>query len=532
MVTSVAPTNLHTRELGRTRRQVTTYGLGGQGALMLTPEGVDPIAIIEKAFRLGVNYFDTSNAYGPSQSNYGTAFHRLRLVPGEPNYDLRARQHIYLATKTHMRTTRHPAGEQWRNDYSDGMKDGVATAVDDVRRSLSLIFGDGKGEYPEGAYLDCIQIHNLTAQDDVDMIYERLDAPSPDAPWLGALVGLLDLREGTNRSGANPKHERLVRHIGITGHWNAAAHIYAIQRDTHRVLDTLLVAINPTDNNFFCHQHNSIPVARAAGMGVIAMKVFTDAAYFGEPATFMRDPTNVYRKVGSDQLPSNLLIQYVLSIPGVTTCLTGIGQLDSSDDPAKDQLIANINAAQLEEPLPAEKLAEIETLVVQAGLGNMNNYFQRPFIGLTPPRNVGAETDPAGFSPATPNLRPAVRVTWDTAYAGRYPIKRYEILRNGELIGVVPHSAQWMAGRFVFEDTFGDHVAGIYPPASREGVGRYDELCEQAEGTVQQWSRWTLQQSPSSDTSKVHEVGVHVYVVRAVDSSDSKAECPPLALTL
>src|SRR5262249_14489994 len=156
------------------------------------------------------------------------------------------------------------------------------------RRSLSLIFGDGKGRYPKGAYLDCIQIHNISAQDDVDMLYEGFEHARPEAEWLGALVGLLDVRDGTDRSGTNPEHERLVRHIGITGHWNAPALIYAIQRDTRRIVDTLLVAVNPSDRRFFCHQHNSIPVAVAANMGVIAMKVFADASYYGSPPTFMR----------------------------------------------------------------------------------------------------------------------------------------------------------------------------------------------------------------------------------------------------
>ena len=73
---------LVTRRLGRTGRNVTTLGLGGQASLQWTAEGVDPIAIIEKAFHLGINYMDTSNLYGPSQKNFGEAFRRLGLSPG------------------------------------------------------------------------------------------------------------------------------------------------------------------------------------------------------------------------------------------------------------------------------------------------------------------------------------------------------------------------------------------------------------------------------------------------------------------
>ena len=67
-----------TRPFGRTGFEVTTLGLGGQASLQWTPAGVDPEKILLKAFELGVNYFDTSNVYGPSQSNYGKAFRRLR----------------------------------------------------------------------------------------------------------------------------------------------------------------------------------------------------------------------------------------------------------------------------------------------------------------------------------------------------------------------------------------------------------------------------------------------------------------------
>ena len=78
------------------------------------------------------------------------------------------------------------------------------------------------------------------------MLFEGIDDPRPERDWMGALAAMLDLREGTNRTGCNSKKEKLIRHIGITGHWNSAAHIYAIQRDNRRILDTLLVTMNPT----------------------------------------------------------------------------------------------------------------------------------------------------------------------------------------------------------------------------------------------------------------------------------------------
>ena len=447
-------TELKTRRLGRTDRQVTTFGLGGQASIQWTAEGVDPIAIIEKAHRLGVTYMDTSNVYGPSQRNFGEAFRRLGLSPDIGNYDPAAREKVFVASKTHIRSARRPEGARFRTDWSEGMLDefGVQTAVDDVRRSLSLIFGDGKGGYPENAYLDSIQFHNINTLDEIDMLFEGFDDPSPERPWIGALSAMLDLREGTNRTGCNPKNEKLVRHIGITGHWNTAAHIYAIQRDSQRVLDTLLVTINPTDCKFMGHRYNAIAAAAAADMGIIGMKVFADAAYYHKEVRFSNSPEDVYSEVGSKEIPSREMIQYALSVDGISTLIAGIGHVD--DDPEKCQLEQNIAAAQLDAPLDGNKMLQIEAMVASAGKADANAYFQRPHLGLTAPRNVGAESDSS-----MPGIqRVAVRISWDTAYAGTEPIDRYEVLRDEQVIGSIPHRPQITPHRFCFDDILEDEM--------------------------------------------------------------------------
>lgn len=101
--TPVSPTPLMKRTFGRIGFKVTTLGLGGQASIQWTPENTDPVAIIEKAYHLGINYFDTSNVYGPSQSNYGKAFRRLGLVPETPNYVASRRKEIFLTSKTMLR---------------------------------------------------------------------------------------------------------------------------------------------------------------------------------------------------------------------------------------------------------------------------------------------------------------------------------------------------------------------------------------------------------------------------------------------
>ena len=104
---------LLTRILGRTGREVTTLGLGGQGSIQWPGKGIDSVSIIEKAVQLGINYLDTSNIYGPSQSHFGQAFFKLGLVPSQTNYNPQLRKRIFLASKTHFRTARVPPKERF-----------------------------------------------------------------------------------------------------------------------------------------------------------------------------------------------------------------------------------------------------------------------------------------------------------------------------------------------------------------------------------------------------------------------------------
>ncbi len=443
-------TELEKRLLGRTKRHVTTLGLGGQASIQWPASGVDPLPIIEKALHRGITYIDTSNIYGPSQKYFGEVFSRLGISPSAKNHAPNARARLFIATKTHIRTARRPEGEKYRSDFSEGMldKSGVSTSVDDVRRSLSLLFGDGKGNYPEDAFLDSVQFHNINTMDEIDMLFTGMEDPSPEKPWMGSFAAMVDLREGTNRTGCNPKYEKLIRHIGITGHWNTAALIYAIQRDTHRLIDTLLVTINPADRLYMPHRHNAIAVAKAAEMGIIGMKVFADAAYYHKAPHFSSTPEDVYHEIGSTELPSRDLIRYALSVDGINTVITGIGHID--DNAEKCQLEQNLKAAQIEKPLDDDEMKKIEEMLAASGKSSANAYFQRKATGLTPPRNPGVEPDSS-----MPLLgRFAIRVSWDTAYAGAFPIERYDILRNGEIIGSVPHHPQYSLERFYFDDVF------------------------------------------------------------------------------
>ena len=50
------------------------------------------------------------------------------------------------------------------------------------------MFGDGKGNYPEGAYLDLMLFHNLNRMEEVDAIYEGIENTNPSMERIGALA--------------------------------------------------------------------------------------------------------------------------------------------------------------------------------------------------------------------------------------------------------------------------------------------------------------------------------------------------------
>ncbi|UCD38613.1 MAG: aldo/keto reductase [Fidelibacterota bacterium] len=448
------------RDFGRLDFEVTTLGLGGQASIQWTPSDVDPVQIILKAFKLGVNYFDTSNLYGPSQLNFGKAFRELNLVPGQSGYDEGKRRSIFLTSKTGLRYAKGGLRQEGLFNYTQGPEE--SGAVDDLKRTLSQIFGDGHGEYPPGAYVDMLLMHNVTSMKDVDAVYEGFAEPDPNAERIGAFAALLDYRNGTNRTGLNPKEERLIRHIGFSGHHSPPVQMEMLQRDEQSQLDGMLVAINANDRLNFNMQHNAIPVAAAKNMGIIAMKVFADGAMYTKQAVWSRAPEHVVRTVGNPRLPSRPLIEYSLTTPGLCTAIIGIGQID--DEPAQCQLEQNLSAAQI----PPDGLGESGRLDVEKMASSVKdgktNYFQIPIEPLSPPR------DPAVSQQMRESQRVA-RLTWHTAYAGIAPIRQYEIWRDDQKIAQVQHQPQTTKAPFAFEDLLTDQGAHDYRLVTVDATG-------------------------------------------------------------
>jgi len=411
-----AATHYPKRLLGRTARQVLPLALGGQASLQWTKPGIDAPDIVVRAVQLGLNYLDTANAYGPSQANYGEAFRRLHLTPADPSYDAVLRQKLFVATKTGRRYALNPAVPG-------------PTAVDELKRSLTLIFGDGQGSIPEGAYVDSIQIHNMSTLEQVDQIFEGFAERASRRPErIGALAGLMDYRDGTNYTGLNPEHRQYIRHIGITGHLSSRVLMTALRRDSEDIFDTLLVALNANDRACCSHQNNVLPLAVAKGLGVIAMKVFADGAFYGKEPRFSRTPDDVILSVGKAEAVSYTdLVRYPLSLPGVSCAIIGTGQINR-DKPEADQMVANLTAAMKDMPSELERRRIDKE--AEARHGAATNYFQEK-TSLLQPANVQVKRSGE-----------RVMVEWNTALAGAEPIRSYEILAGDRLLLSIPYRPQ------------------------------------------------------------------------------------------
>ena len=419
-----ATERLPKRLLGRTGRWVTPLALGGQASIQWTAPGIDAPDIIVRAVQLGVNYLDSANVYGPSQMNYGEAFRRIHLAPGASDYNAPLRESLYIATKTRERFALGPS--------SPAAQTPGATAVTDIKRSLTQMFGDGKGYIPEGAYLDAVQMHAIGSMEDVDQLYLGMAERGSKMPdRIGAFAALLDYRDGTNYTGLNPEQKQYLRHIGATGHLSSPVLMEMLRRDTGNNLDTLLVALNANDTLYTSHQFNVLQLAVGRGMGVIAMKLFGDGSFYGKDPHFSKETSDVVHTVGKPGAAQYQdLVRYSLSIPGVSCAVTGIGHIDRAK-PGNDQLVANLAAATQDPASPAERQRIAHEMAQRYGA--TTNYFQLKASGVIQPTEVKVDKVNGGDQ---------VTVRWNTAIAAAKPISAYEIRSGDRLLLSVPYRPQ------------------------------------------------------------------------------------------
>ena len=200
-----------TRNLGKTGYKVGIFSLGGQ-AVIERPNNFDvAVPIINRALDLGVNYIDTSSIYGGpdrwSEQYVGKVMKTRR-------------NEAFLATKTKERT-----------------RDGSLRMIE---KSLQLLNTD---------HVDLWQLHDIGLPEDVNAIFAKG----------GAMEALLEMQD-----------QKVVRFLGVTGHYRPEALIDAINRHN---FDTILMALNAADSHIHSFTDQLLPLAVEKQMGIIGMKV-------------------------------------------------------------------------------------------------------------------------------------------------------------------------------------------------------------------------------------------------------------------
>jgi aryl-alcohol dehydrogenase-like predicted oxidoreductase len=205
------PAAMPTRNLGKTGYKVGIFSRGGQGSLERANNFDVAVPIIERALDLGVNYIDTSSIYGGperwSEQYVGKVMaHR--------------RKEAFLATKTIERS-----------------REGSLRMIE---KSLQLLQTD---------HVDLWQLHDVGSQANVDAIFAKG----------GAMEALLEMQE-----------QKVVRYLGITGHFRPDCLIECIKRHP---FDTILMAINAADPHHYSFNEQLLPLAVERQMGIIGMKI-------------------------------------------------------------------------------------------------------------------------------------------------------------------------------------------------------------------------------------------------------------------
>ena len=211
------PTNINTlaamptRNLGKTGYKVAIFSLGGQAALEKSNNFDAAVPIIERALDLGVNYIDTSSIYGGPERWSEQYVGRVMKT---------RRQDAFLATKTKERT-----------------REGSLRMIE---KSLTLLNTN---------HIDLWQLHDIGLPEDVNAVFAKG----------GAMEALLEMQQ-----------QKVVRFLGVTGHYRPEALIDAVNRHP---FDTILMSLNAADSHIHSFTDQLLPLVVDKQMGIIGMKV-------------------------------------------------------------------------------------------------------------------------------------------------------------------------------------------------------------------------------------------------------------------
>lgn len=206
------PSDIPTRVFGKTGQKLTIVGQASGRFPMCGYE--DAKAVTQRAYDLGINYFDTARLYwnGRSEEVYGEV-----LSP--------VRKNVFLTTKCEKYTKQE--------------------AEASLAASLKALKTD---------YLDLWQVHQVGEMSEVEQIF------GPN--------GSLEVFEKAKKEGK-------VRFIGFTGHRDPHVHLELLKR--YNQWDTILMPLHPADPHYLSFEKMVLPIAKERGMGIQAMKSTANA---------------------------------------------------------------------------------------------------------------------------------------------------------------------------------------------------------------------------------------------------------------
>ncbi len=246
-------------------------GLGGQSLIQHSPSEDDAVALIHRALDLGVQYIDTAPLYGPSEERIGRAIEHRR-------------DDVFLATKTAFRS--------------------ASGARRSLERSLKRLRTD---------YVDSLQLHCFMDRSEIGFVFSRR--------------GVMKMLE-------RAREEGIVRHVGITGHYDPAVLSELLRRYP---FDSVLCPVNVADPARLSFIADTMQVAQCTGASVIAMKVM-GAGYL------------TYKG-----LSPVVLLRYALSLP-VTTAIVSCRSI--ADLEANVSVASTFDQMAEEEMLAAQSVSE------------------------------------------------------------------------------------------------------------------------------------------------------------------------------
>jgi uncharacterized protein len=297
-----------THSFGKTGFKVGVLSLGGQATLEMKGREEESEKIIHRAIDLGINYIDTAASYGGgvSQLNIGRVMKTRR-------------SEVWLSTKTHDRTY-----------------DGSMRLLEESLKNLQT------------DHLDTWQLHNVQRQDQIDQIFAS---------------------DGAIKALEKAKSEGIVKHLGITGHFEPIVLLEAIKRYP---FDSLLLALNAADVHYLSFKNYLLPEAQKRGIATIGMKVATRGRMLScwTPPPLEEQADARLRTPLRGTVTIKEALTYNMSLP-VSTTIIGVDSME--------QLEEDIKIASEFSPLPLAEMEELEfkTLpIVRQGL-----YFRRWDIG-------------------------------------------------------------------------------------------------------------------------------------------------------